>query len=276
MRNNCDDWQPDPAEVEYLTLFGAERDVVLAIGDFDRVPPWRIGEVAGFSGGKTRDEKQRRLNLSSSVSRATRKRRQLLPAIAGLQDHLKRFRTDGGKPQSVSWQEMLQRCDHLIRHGDPQHLLRAIELKTKLTGKQNEVTAEQVMAAFIGRLGADQAKAGLTALGCGHLVNKAPHLFESKPDDTEARLSRLEQHAEAEKHEREQTGPSGNGAASPDVGRRDRVRAAVAPKVGAGRGDAGGAGGRGERDGERSAERGAKREVDDEAFMRQWQRGIGL
>lgn len=243
MTDDAEQWTPDPAEVLYLTQFAGERHCILAIGDADGIESWKVAAAAGFSGGKTRDELRRRENLRSAFSRATRHRKQTLPHIRALKEKLKDFRRGVNEPRSLTHKQMLERLDFLIMHGEATQSIQAIKVKDAMTGKNHgEVTPEQIIAQLIGKVGAEQAKRGMALLGCEHLVNRAPHLF-----DTEARIARLEA-----EHERKQTGPSGDGAPRPDVRGRDGVRAAVTPEVGARCADAGGVAGnslRRERDG---------------------------
>ncbi len=179
MRNECDtEWTPSQAEIDHLSVFGSPQDAVVAIGNEDKIEAWEIGRAAweigdgkGFSPGTTSDEATHRKNWSSSVSKATRKNRQTLPHIVALQEQLRRFRSDGGKPQSVSWQQMIDRCDHLIIHGSAGESLRAIELKVKLTGKgDSNPPAKDIVAKLVAAVGPDATVEGLRLIGAGNLL----------------------------------------------------------------------------------------------------------
>ena len=178
--------------------FGAGRfamlQAIVAIGYRDEIEPWLIGQAAwlawgekkgsGFSPGASADETTRRKNWASCASKARHKWN-----LDALTDQLDRFRKDGGEPASVSWQEMIARCDHLIRHGSAGESLRAIELKTKLTGKDDQITARQLVKMFVAAVGPERTKLGLADFGAGNLTHAAPELFE----DHDARPARLEQ-----------------------------------------------------------------------------------
>ena len=144
MRTECDEWTAPKREVERLTVFAegrfAELKAIAAVGYFDQIDPSLIGQAcwlawgkkkgSGFSPGTTTDEITRRKNFASCASKARHKWN-----LDTLTEQLVRFREDGGKRESVSWQQMIERCDHLIIHGSAGESLRAIELKVKLTGK---------------------------------------------------------------------------------------------------------------------------------------------
>ena len=182
MRTECDEWTPDESKLERLTVFATGRfaklKAIVAMGYHDEIEPWLIGRAAwlawgekkgsGFSPGTTTDEAKRRANWSSCASKARHKWN-----LDPLTDQLKRFRKDGGKPQSVSWQQMIARCDHLILHGSAGESLRAIELKTKLTGKGDSDSRQfgQVYRHFVTHVGSDAAREGFILLGMkGHLI----------------------------------------------------------------------------------------------------------
>ncbi len=188
MRTECDEWTAPSREVEYLTPFGTGRfamlQAIVAIGYHDQIEAWLIGQAAwlawgkkkgsGFSPGTTTDETLRRKNWASCASKARHKWN-----LDTLTDQLVRFREDGGKPQSVSWQQMIARCDHLILHGSAGESLRAIELKTKLTGKGDSDSSRlgQGISQLIAEVGLERVRRGLEELGCGSLTYKYPNLF---------------------------------------------------------------------------------------------------
>ncbi len=181
MRTECDElldqieWL-DRKEFECLTLTAsgrfAEQKAICAIGYRAEVEPWEIGRAAwlawgerkgsGFSPGVTKNEEKCRLNWASGASKARGKWN-----LKTLQNELDQFRKDGGKPQSVSWQQMIARCDHLILHGSAGESLRAIELKTKLTGKGDSDSRQfgQVYRHFVTHVGSDAAREGFILLG---------------------------------------------------------------------------------------------------------------
>ena len=187
MRMECDERVAAANEVEYLTPFGvgpyAKLQAIVAIAYHDEVEPWQIGRAAwlawgekkgsGFSPGTTTDEAKRRANWASCASKA-RKKWNLNPLI----DQLERFRTDGGEPESVSWKQMMARCDHLIIHGSATESLRAIELKTKLTGKQDAPTAAEVVKPLIAEVGVERTLRGLKELGLVNLIHGAAELLK--------------------------------------------------------------------------------------------------
>lgn len=199
MRVECDKWIAPSREVEHVTPFGigrfAELQAIATIGYYDQVEPWLIGQAcwlawgekkgSGFSPGTTTDETLRRKNWASCASKARHKWN-----LNPLTDQLKRFREDGGKPRSVSWQQMIARCDHLILHGSAGESLRAIELKTKLTGKGDSDSSRvgQGISQLIAEVGVERVRRGLKELGCGSLTYKYSDLFleqEKMEDDNE-------------------------------------------------------------------------------------------
>lgn len=192
MRVDCSAEFPLAIEVECLTPFGvgrfAELQAIVAIGYHDEIEPCQIGQAAwlawgekkgsGFSPGTTTDEFTRRKNFASCASKA-RHKWNLSPLI----DQLERFRRDGGEPESVSWKQMMARCDHLILHGSASESLRAIELKTKLTGKQDAPTAGESLKPLIARVGVERARRGLKEFGMERLIHGAPELFKNEDYD---------------------------------------------------------------------------------------------
>ncbi len=152
-------------EVEHLSVFAPEQHVILAIGCEDNIEPWIIGRAAGFSGGTTTDESKRRSNWASAVSKATRKNRQTLPHIVALQEQLRRFRSDGGEPQSISWKDKLERCEWLILYGTPSESLRAVELHNKMQGlNDSTLSPEEIVRMTVAHAGLEKARIGIEAL----------------------------------------------------------------------------------------------------------------
>lgn len=242
MRSKCDESFPVRKEVEHVTPFGtgrfAELQAIVSIGYHDEIDPWQIGRAAwlawgekkgsGFSPGTTTDETLRRKNWASCASKARHKWN-----LDTLTDQLVRFREDGGEPQSVSWQQMIARCDHLILHGSASESLRAIELKTKLTGKGDSYSsrADQGISQLIAEIGLERVRRGLEELGWGSLTYKYSDLFleQKKMED-----------------DNEQSGPvarrAGDDPRNPDGGRPRRVGDDAARKMDRGPADVGGAG----------------------------------
>ncbi len=198
MHIGCVEWSPPTKEVECLTPFGigrfAELQAIATIGYYDQIEPWLIGQAcwlawgekkgSGFSPGTTTDEAMRRKNWASCASKARHKWN-----LSPLTDQLKRFREDGGKPQSVSWQQMIARCDHLILHGSAGESLRAIELKVKLAGKGDSApAAKDVVADFVARVGPEATAEGFGLLGAGNLVPLVPTIdvVEAESNDLQA------------------------------------------------------------------------------------------
>ena len=193
---NSDKWIVPSRDVEHVTPFGigrfAELQAIATIGYYDQIDPWLIGQAcwlawgekkgSGFSPGTTTDETLRRKNWASCASKARHKWN-----LDPLTDQLKRFREDGGKPQSVSWQQMIARCDHLILHGSAGESLRAIELKTKLTGKGDSDSSRggQAISQLIAEVGLERVRRGLEELGWGSLTYQYPDLFLEMEDDNE-------------------------------------------------------------------------------------------
>lgn len=242
MRNKCDESFPVRKEVEHVTPFGngrlAELQAIVAIGYHDKIDPWQIGRAAwlawgekkgsGFSPGTTRDETLRRKNWASCASKARHKWN-----LDTLTDQLVRFREDGGEPQSVSWQQMIARCDHLILHGSASESLRAIELKTKLTGKGDSDSGRLGLgiSQLIAEVGLERVRRGLDELGWGRLTYKYSDLFleQKKMEDDN------EQSGSATRRAGDDTGNFNSGGSR-------RVGDDAAREVDRGFADAGGAG----------------------------------
>ncbi len=115
MANN-DTWNIDPSDCKFLSHQGAnQREAVLAAGILDNVPPWRIGEVAGYGAGRSSDPDKRRQNWSAAVSRAAKRGGQVIPRIQALIDALNHFRTHGEGPKVADEREVLERLSTIAR-----------------------------------------------------------------------------------------------------------------------------------------------------------------
>jgi hypothetical protein len=181
----ADEWEPSPQELEYLCAFGTEQEAVLAIGYQDGVEPWRIGKRAGFSGGRIDDEKSRRAQWAAAASRKRRR-----PEVVGLQEHLLRFRQDGGKPFSVSWQQKKARLAHWVLHGAPGESIRATVEHNKMEAEEKglgleQLKPDQVVATYVARVGAERTREALELLGLNGL---ATLIGTADPIEAEARL----------------------------------------------------------------------------------------
>ena len=177
MNSIANEWHPDPAEVEHLSLFSLEQHAIVAIGFSDNIESWQVGRAAGFSGGTTTDESKRRANFASAASKATKLNKKVLPHIVALRERLLQFRADGGARQSVSWRQKLERCEWLIRHGTPSESLRAIEMHNRMKGMGDSVPkAIDVVSLFVARVGADATREGFKLLGAGNLVVLVPEV----------------------------------------------------------------------------------------------------
>lgn len=196
MRIECDEWDLDSAELEWLTPHSDGRfatlRAIVAIGYEDEIEPWLIGQAAwlawgekrgsGFSPGATADETKRRANWASGASKALHKWN-----IDKLKDYLNQYREDGGKPQSVSWNKMLERCDHHILHGSAASCLRAIDTKVRLIGKSDSVITTEPVKQLVAKVGPERTQRGLEELGLGSLLYMVPDLFEQNTEDGNAK-----------------------------------------------------------------------------------------
>ena len=200
MRMECDERVAAANEVEYLTPFGvgpyAKLQAIVAIAYHDEVEPWLIGQAAwlawdkkkgsGFSPGTTQDETKRRANWASCANKALHKW-----GLRARMDELKCLRESGGKRQSVTWEQMIDRVDHHIFHSKPGESMRAIELKIKLTGNKDTGSAAKFVEQMVIQVGPERTRRGLEELGYGHLIYALPDAFIVK--DYDARLTNLEQ-----------------------------------------------------------------------------------
>lgn len=180
------DWQPDPKEVDYLSMFageGHEKECIVSIGYEDDVPVWRIGQVAGFGGGKIDDEGKRRSAWAAAASKSAKRKGTLHTHIVGLQKQLRQFRQDGCKPESVSRRQMIERCDHLILHGAANESFRAMDMKVKLEGYDRPTPkGEQLVAMTVARVGLEKTRIGIEAL----FPNMVRYLAKVDPAEAEA------------------------------------------------------------------------------------------
>ncbi len=176
-------WEPDQKELSHLEGLGSEQAAVLAIGYVDGIAPWLIGKRAGYSGGLNDDEQKRRANWAAAASRGAKKKGKVLPEIRGLQEQLERYRKDGGKPFSVSWQQKKERLAYWVMHGGPNESIRATVEHNKMVGKGDSVPqGEQIVAMMIARVGREQARIGIEAM----FPNLVSHLAEVDPAEAEA------------------------------------------------------------------------------------------
>ncbi len=244
MRTECDEWTAPSREVEHVTPFGTGRfamlQAIVAIGYHDEIEPWLIGQAAwlawgkkkgsGFSPGTTTDEITRRKNFASCASKARHKWN-----LSALTEQLVRFREDGGKPNSVSWQQMIERCDHLIIHGSAGESLRAIELKVKLTGKGDDSgrLVGEALKRLVAEVGQERIRHGLAELGFDPLIHKYPDLFEV--EDLEQKTE------EGNEQSRPAARRAGDDSRNFNSGGSRRVGGDAARKMDQGSGNAGGA-----------------------------------
>ena len=170
-------WKPDQKELEHLEGLGSEQAAVLAIGYFDGIQTWQIGKRAGYSGGLIDDEQKRRANWAAAASRGAKKNGKVLPEIRGLQEQLERFRKDGGKPFSVSWQQKKERLAYWVMHGGANESIRATVEHNKMEGLgDSKPPAKKLIARLVAAVGFDDAREGLRLLGAGHLIFLVPEL----------------------------------------------------------------------------------------------------
>ena len=181
-------WEPDQKELEHLEGLGSEQAAVLAIGYLDGIEPWQIGKRAGYSGGLNDDEQKRRANWSAAASRGAKKKGKVLPEIRGLQEQLERYRKDGGKLFSVSWQQKKERLAYWVMHGGANESIRATVEHNKMAGMGDKTpTAKEVVSLFVARVGPEATREGMELLGAGNLAVLVPEI-----DPTEAESRALE------------------------------------------------------------------------------------
>ncbi len=176
-------WEPDQKELEHLEGLGSEQAAVLAIGYLDGIAPWLIGKRAGYSGGLNDDEQKCRANWAAAASRGAKKKGKVLPEIRGLQEQLERYRKDGGKPFSVSWQQKKARLAYWVMHGGPNESIRATVEHNKMEGLgDSKPPVKEFIARLVAAVGFDDAREGLRLLGAGHLIFLVPELDPVKAD----------------------------------------------------------------------------------------------
>ena len=130
-----------------------------------------IGKRAGYSGGLNDDEQKRRANWAAAASRGAKKKGKVLPEIRGLQEQLERYRKDGGKPFSVSWQQKKERLAYWVMHGGANESIRATVEHNKMAGMGDSVPkASEIVAQLVAKVGPEATCEGLTLLGAGNLA----------------------------------------------------------------------------------------------------------
>jgi len=162
-----DAWTPDPKEVNFLSGQGAtEREATLAIGFTDGVPPWRIGQLAGYGAGRSRDEDKRRHCWAAAVSRAARRGGSVVPRIQGLIDRLKYFREHGEAPGIANEQEILERLSNVIRTSRDSSVVTAARelLNYHGRGTPKNFAFQDLTVELIRRVGLERARIGFEAL----------------------------------------------------------------------------------------------------------------
>lgn len=168
-------WEPDQGELEHLEGLGSEQAAVLAIGYSDGIEPWQIGKRAGYSGGRIDDEQKRRSNWAAAASRGAKKNGKVVSEILGLQEHLARYRKDGGKLFSVSWHQKKERLAYWIMHGGPNESIRATVEHNKMEGMgDSSPKAMDIIEIYVARVGQEATAQGLRLLGAGNLVALVP------------------------------------------------------------------------------------------------------
>lgn len=206
MRDECDelfdqfDWL-NREEVKHVRKSADGRfallKVIVAIGYHDEIDPWEIGFAAwvawgkrkgsGFSPGVTKDEERRRLNFASGASKA---RNKWGPEL--LQKRLEQFRKNGGELQSVSLEDISERCDYWIMNGSSSDILRAVKIKSELFGNQDPDAGEAAIKLLIARVGVKRVRKGFEELDYGVLEYKYPDLFEVEDHDAMLEQKNLE------------------------------------------------------------------------------------
>ena len=173
MANN-DTWNIAPSDRDFLSLQGAnQREAVLAAGIVDNVPPWRIGEVAGYGAGRSSDPEKRRQNWSAAVSRAARRGGQVVTRIQALIDALKHFRTNGEGPKVAGEREVLEKLSTVIRGSGDASVISAARTLLESYRRdrvQKQVTAAEIVARFVAAVGPEATRDGLRLLGAGNLA----------------------------------------------------------------------------------------------------------
>lgn len=187
MANN-DTWNIDPSDREFLTGQGANRrEVILAAGIVDGVPPWRIGEVAGYGAGRSSDPEKQRQNWSAAVSRAAKRGGQVVARIQALIDALKHFRTNGEGPKVADEREVLEKLSNVIRGSVDATVIsaaRALLDSYRRNRVQKQHTAEEVVAMIVARVGVERTREAFELLDMKSLLY---FLAEVNPAEAEAK-----------------------------------------------------------------------------------------
>ncbi len=158
-------WEPDQKELSHLEGLGSEQAAVLAIGYLDGISPWLIGKRAGYSGGRIDDEQKRRANWAAAASRGAKKNGKVLPEIRGLQEQLERYRKDGGKPFSVSWNQKKERLAYWVMHGGANESIRATVEHNKMEGLgDSKPPVKKVVEMLVASVGPEKARIVLEAM----------------------------------------------------------------------------------------------------------------
>lgn len=242
-------------------------------------------ERAGYSGGRSDDPKLRRKRYQTTASSILGK-----PRVRQLMELYELRKKQGEQSEVVSRKERRQVLSEIARSATPNEKRQAItalnamdreDLDRREDGRYLKAGARTRIQQAVARHGEDKVVEALTVLGYANL--------QFWPDAFQDRLAKLErQYAEADDDERKQTGPTEGfprgDARSPAIRRVSEVGGDAEGEMGERSPDASGAADRDradrERDGARSSARDARRDAEvtpeDEAFMRRWQRGIGL
>jgi len=184
-----DIWDINPSDREFLTRQGAtEREAILAAGLVDGVPPWRIGEVAGYGAGRSSDPEKHRQNWSAAVSRAAKRGGQVVPRVRALIDALKHFRQHGEGPKVADEREILEKLSTVIRSSSDSQVISAARTLLESYRRDRvpkQLSAEEIVWVIVARVGREKARIGIEAL--------TPNLlcFVSKVDPAEPQADEL-------------------------------------------------------------------------------------
>ena len=163
-----DIWNIDPSDFDFLSRQGAnQREAVLAAGFLDGVPPWRIGEIAGYGAGKSNDPEKQRQNWSAAVSRAAKRGGQVIARIQVLIDALSHFRQHGEGPKLAREREILEKLSSVIRGGADASVISAARTLLESYRRdrvKEQHTAEEIVAMTVARFGIEKARIGIGAL----------------------------------------------------------------------------------------------------------------
>lgn len=207
---NDDNWDITEPDREFLTRQGAnQREAILAAGLVDGVPPWRIGEIAGYGAGKSNDPGKRRANWSAAVSRAAKRGGQVVTRIQALIDALKHFRQHGEGQKLAGEREVLEKLSTVIRGSGDASVISAARTLLESYRRdrvQKELSPEEVVRITVANVGLEKARIGIEALAPNllcFLADVDPVESDSRliselngdnvDADLDARLERLEQ-----------------------------------------------------------------------------------